>query len=182
MKELPLLRALLARFATNRAVLRVAPHVLPHVDLLLHRLTRGRLLPSRLVLNTIVLGTTGHRTGRPRTTPLAAHRAADGTWLVVGSNFGRPHHPAWSTNLRLRPQATVTAHGRTWQVQARELGDHEKERHRGRILLAVPFYDAYAARTDRRIRVFCLTPTPAVPQQFAAGRAGGLTPRSRPTE
>lgn len=149
---------LLVRFATSRAVLRVAPHVLPRCDLFVHRLTRGRLLPSRLVLDTIVLGTIGHRSGTPRATPLAAHRAADGTWLVVGSNFGRPRHPAWSTNLLHRPHATVRARDLSWQVSARQLTPREKEQQRDRILLALPFYDTYAARAGRDIRVFCLTP------------------------
>ncbi|MFK0115506.1 nitroreductase/quinone reductase family protein [Streptomyces sp. NPDC090994] len=153
----------LVRLATSRAVLRVAPHVLPRWDLFVHRLTGGRLLPSRIALDTIVLSTTGHRSGAPRSTPLAAHRAADGTWLVVGSNFGRSHHPAWSTNLLLRPHATVTAEGRSWQVTARLLTAREKERQRDRVLLAVPFYDVYAARSGRDIRVFCLTPVTAAP-------------------
>ncbi|MFF5980408.1 nitroreductase/quinone reductase family protein [Streptomyces olindensis] len=153
--------SLLVRLATSRAVLRVAPHVLPRCDLFIHRLTRGRLLPSRLVLDTIVLGTIGHRSGTPRATPLAAHRAADGTWLVVGSNFGRPAHPAWSTNLLHHPHATVTARGRSWQVGARQLTAREKEQQRDRILLALPFYDTYAARAGRDIRVFCLTPVAA---------------------
>jgi deazaflavin-dependent oxidoreductase (nitroreductase family) len=89
---------------------------------------------------------------------LAAHRAADGTWLVVGSDFGRPHHPAWSTNLLHRPHATVTAQGRAWQVTARQLTGQEKEQQRNRILLTIPFYDAYASRAGRDIRVFRLTP------------------------
>ncbi|MFE9552430.1 nitroreductase/quinone reductase family protein [Streptomyces sp. NPDC006703] len=146
--------------ATPRAV---APHVLPRCDLFVHRLTRGRLLPSRLVLDTIVLGTTGHRSGIPRATPLAAHRSTDGTWLVVGSNFGRSHHPAWSSNLLHRPHATVTAQGFSWQVTARQLTVREKEQQRDRILLAIPFYDTYDARTGRDIRVFCLTPVTALP-------------------
>jgi deazaflavin-dependent oxidoreductase (nitroreductase family) len=156
---------LFVRLATSRAVLRVAPHVLPRCDLFVHRLTRGRLLPSRIVLDTIVLGTTGHRTEIPRATALAAHRAADGTWLVVGSNFGRPHHPAWSTNLLHHPDATVTAQGRSWQVRARQLTVDEKEQQRNRILLAIPFYDTYAARAGRDIRVFCLTPIASSPAE-----------------
>jgi deazaflavin-dependent oxidoreductase (nitroreductase family) len=126
-------------------------------------LTRGRLLPSRLVLDTSVLGTTGHRSGTPRATPLAAHRAADGSRLVVGSNFGRSDHPAWSTDLLHRPHATVTAQGHSWQVRARELAAHEKEQQRDRILPAIPFYDTYAARAGREIRVFCLAPITAPP-------------------
>jgi deazaflavin-dependent oxidoreductase (nitroreductase family) len=164
---------LFIRLATSRAALRIAPHVLPRCDLFIHRLTRGRLLPSRLVLDTIVLGTTGHRSGTPRHTPLAAHRAADGTWLVIGSNFGRPHHPAWTTNLLHRPHATVTTRGLSWQVRARQLTDHETEQQRSRILLAIPFYDTYAARADRDIRVFCLTPVTAPPADRPLGNRPG---------
>ncbi|MEV5282498.1 nitroreductase family deazaflavin-dependent oxidoreductase [Streptomyces sp. NPDC051994] len=119
-------------------------------------------------LDTIALGTTGHRSGIPRATPLAAHRAADGTWLVVGSNFGRSHHPAWSSNLLHRPHATLTAQGFSWRVRARQLTVHEKEQQRDRILLAIPFYDTYAPRTGRDIRVFCLTPVTALPADRAA--------------
>ncbi|WP_407547593.1 nitroreductase/quinone reductase family protein [Streptomyces sp. Pv4-95] len=151
---------LIARLATNRAVTRLAPYVLPQCDLLIHRLTGGRLLPSRLFLDTIVLGTTGHRTGAPRATPLSAHRAEDGTWMVFGSNFGRPNHPAWSNNLLHDPQATLSAQGSSWRVSARQLTASEKEQQRHRIQLALPFYDTYAARAGRDIRVFCLTPTP----------------------
>jgi deazaflavin-dependent oxidoreductase (nitroreductase family) len=146
-------------------MLRLAPHVLPHIDMFVHRLTRGRLLPSRIVPDTIVLGTTGHRTKIPRATALAAHRAADGTWLVAGSNFGRPHHPAWSTNLLHHHDATATAQGRSSQVRARQLTADEKEQQRNRILLAVPFYDTYAARAGRDIRVCCLTPVASSPAE-----------------
>ncbi|MEU7205538.1 nitroreductase/quinone reductase family protein [Streptomyces sp. NPDC045470] len=48
----------------------------------------------------------GRRTGRCHTVPLYAF--ADGSWLVVPTNFGRDHHPAWSTNLLHHPHATLT--------------------------------------------------------------------------
>jgi hypothetical protein len=72
-------------------------------------------------------------------------------------------HPAWSTDLLHRPHATVTAQGHSWQVRARELAAHEKEQQRDRILPAIPFYDTYAARAGREIRVFCLAPITAPP-------------------
>src|SRR3712207_2304310 len=43
---------------------------------------------------TLLLTTTGAKSGRPRTSPLLYWR--DGGCLhVVGSNFGQAHHPAW---------------------------------------------------------------------------------------
>ncbi|MEU7723177.1 nitroreductase/quinone reductase family protein [Streptomyces tibetensis] len=158
---------LVVRLGTTRAFTRIAPHVLPRCDLLVHRLTRGRLLPSRLFVDTIMLTTTGHRSGRTRTTPLCAHQDRDGTWIVVASNFGRSRDPAWSTNLLHDPRATVTTHARAWPVIARQLTTHEKQQQRPRILLALPVYDTYAARAGRYIRVFCLTPVTAQPTDRA---------------
>lgn len=97
-----------ARAGRTRLFFALAPHLLPRLDVASHRLTGGRLLPSRLLLPTVLLTTTGHRTGRLHTTPLCAHRYADGSWLVAATNFGRPHHPAWSTNLLHHPQGTLT--------------------------------------------------------------------------
>lgn len=58
----------------------------------------------------LLLTTTGRKTGQPRTTPLTYMRKGDRLFLV-GSNFGRPHHPAWSENLLANREATVTIGG-----------------------------------------------------------------------
>ncbi|MDO0910980.1 nitroreductase/quinone reductase family protein [Streptomyces sp. DT2A-34] len=92
---------------------------------------------------------------------MCAHHGPDGSWLVVASNFGRTHHPTWSTNLLHTPTAHVTYQGRTVSVHARPLTKEEKQLHRRRILAALPVYDTYAARTTRDIRVFHLTPHPS---------------------
>ncbi|MCF6524569.1 nitroreductase/quinone reductase family protein [Streptomyces sp. JJ36] len=151
---------LLVRLGRTRAFTRLAPHLLPRCDLAVHRLTRGRWVPSSLFVPTVVLTTTGHRTGLPRSTPLCAHPGPDGSWIVVGSNFGLPRHPAWSTNLLHHPQARLTAGGRTRPVTAHLLSEEERNRHRHRIRAAVPVYDTYAARAQRDIRVFRLVPHP----------------------
>jgi deazaflavin-dependent oxidoreductase (nitroreductase family) len=118
-------------------------------------------MPSRLFLPVIQLTTTGHRTGLPRHTPICAHHAtADGTWLIVASNFGRPHHPAWSTNLLHHPHAAIAHGGPAQPVTARLLTSHEQAEHRARILAALPVFDSYAARARRDLRIFLLTPTP----------------------
>ncbi|WP_190823994.1 nitroreductase family deazaflavin-dependent oxidoreductase [Saccharopolyspora pogona] len=56
----------------------------------------------------LLLTTTGHRTGHPRSTPLFYKPHGD-SFAVVASNFGHRNHPVWSTNLLVAPQATVTA-------------------------------------------------------------------------
>ncbi|MFC8593804.1 nitroreductase/quinone reductase family protein [Streptomyces atroolivaceus] len=140
----------------------LAPRLLPAYDLAVHRLTGGRLLPSSLLIDTVILITTGHRTGQQRATPLCAHHGGDGSWLVVASNFGQPHHPAWSTNLLHTPTARLTHQNRTITVTARQLTEEDKTLLRNRILTTVPIYDTYAARArpHRDIRVFHLAPHP----------------------
>ncbi|MFI2781456.1 nitroreductase/quinone reductase family protein [Streptomyces sp. ALB3] len=113
-----------------------------------------------MFIDTVVLTTTGYRTGRKRTTPLCAHEDSDGSWLVVASNFGKPHHPTWSINLLATPTADVTHRGRTITVTARQLTEEDKRLHQHRILSALPVYDTYNERTRRDIRVFHLTPRP----------------------
>ncbi|KAF4408495.1 nitroreductase family deazaflavin-dependent oxidoreductase [Streptomyces lycii] len=155
-----MIRPLLAGIGATPAFTRLAPHVLPRCDLAFHRLTGGRWTPSRLVLPVLVLTTTGRRTGRPRTTPVCAyHDEAAGSWLVIGSNFGRPEHPAWSGNLLHTPRALAAWQGRPpVAVTARLLTPGEQEAERGHILRALPVYDHYAARAGSRgIRVFRLT-------------------------
>ncbi|MFF3488211.1 nitroreductase/quinone reductase family protein [Streptomyces sp. NPDC002701] len=151
---------LIVRLGRTRLFTRIAPHLLPACDLAVHRLTRGRLLPSRLFITTVILHTTGHRTGTTRTTPLCAHHSPDGSWLVIASNFGKPRHPAWSTNLLHTPTARITTGRHSHDVTARLLSPEEKATHRHRILAALPVYDVYAARATRDIRIFHLTPRP----------------------
>ncbi|WP_107364748.1 nitroreductase/quinone reductase family protein [Streptomyces agglomeratus] len=111
-----------------------------------------------MLIATVVLTTTGHRTGLTRNTPVCAHLGPDGSRLIVASNFGKTHHPAWSTNLLHTPNATITTGSSTIPVTAHLLTDQQKERHRDRILAALPVYDTYVARAQREIRVFHLTP------------------------
>ncbi|MEU7226430.1 nitroreductase family deazaflavin-dependent oxidoreductase [Streptomyces chrestomyceticus] len=150
---------LVARIGVSRLCLFLAPRLLPVLDLAVHRLTRGRWLPSRLVLPAGLLTTTGHRTGRCHTVPLCAYAFVDGSWLVAATNFGRDHHPAWSTNLLHHPHAVLTWRGRQHQVTALHLSPHQVSAFRPQILTVLPFYDDYATRAGHRaIRVFHLRP------------------------
>jgi len=153
-----MIHPLVARIGRTRAFTVLAPHVLPRLDRAGHVLTRGRWVPSRLLLPTVMLTTTGHRTGLSRHTPLCADHHDDGSWLVAATNFGRPHHPAWSTNLLRYPHATITVGGRAHPVSAALLTPEQQARQRPRILRILPIYDQYAARAARDIRVFRLTP------------------------
>ena len=147
------------RMAATPVFAEVAPLVVPPLDRTLHRLTGGRFIVGRLLVPSLVLTTTGRRSGEPRDAPLACLPADDG-WYVVGSNFGRTHHPAWTGNLIATPEATVSFQGRTTEVVAHQLSEEDRAEVWPRLVAVWPLYDAYEDRAGRGLRVFHLTPAP----------------------
>jgi deazaflavin-dependent oxidoreductase (nitroreductase family) len=138
---------------------RVAPFVFPVLDRWVHRLSGGRRFASQLFVPTILLTTTGARSGLERSAPLACALLDDGAYLVVGSNYGGDRHPAWTTNLLADPRARVTHEGRTVPVEARLLSGDDRLAAWATLTRVWPPYDAYARRAPRELRVFRLTPT-----------------------
>ena len=144
--------------AGSAAFAKVAPHVIPHVDRIVHRLTGGRVLMSQALLPSLVLVTVGHKSGEERRVPLATMPREDGSFLVVGSNFGREKHPAWTTNLTKQPEAAIVYRGREIPVTAELLSDEEKAEMWPLLTTMWPTFDRYVERSGRNLRVFRLTP------------------------
>ncbi|MFJ2813248.1 nitroreductase/quinone reductase family protein [Streptomyces sp. NPDC091279] len=142
----------------NERFLRVLAAVAPHVDRTAHRLTGGRLLIMPALLPSLMLTTTGSVSGRPRQVPLLCRPEADGSYLVVASNSGRPEHPAWSRNLLAEPRATITRSGRTRTVTAALLEGAERSAAWDTMVTFWPPYARYARRSARRLRIFRLVP------------------------
>ncbi|MFI6785742.1 nitroreductase family deazaflavin-dependent oxidoreductase [Nonomuraea sp. NPDC050383] len=138
--------------------LKVGPRFVPQLDRALYRLTRGKVISSDRVVPSLVLTTTGAKTGRLRESPLACRPEPDGGFLVVGSNFGRENHPAWTGNLMKKPEAAVTYKGRRIPVTARLLTGEEREAAWRGLVEQWPLYDRYVERSGRELRVFRLTP------------------------
>lgn len=149
---------LVQKVSSGRTFARLAPHVVPALDRAVHRLTRGRVLPSARMLPGVILTARGAKSGLPRRTPLACMPQEDGGWLLVGSNFGRPGHPAWTANLLRNPDAEISWQGRDIRVRARLLEGAERERAWAAVVAFWPPYESYQARVDRRIRLFRLEP------------------------
>lgn len=104
----------------------------------------------------LVLTVPGARTGRPRTAPLACmpEGEVEGAWIVVGSNFGRTGHPAWTANLLARGgEAVVNWRGRDIPVRATLLEGEERARVWEAALAFWPPYAAYERRVGRQIRL-----------------------------
>jgi deazaflavin-dependent oxidoreductase (nitroreductase family) len=129
------------------------------LDRWVQRVTGGRWTAiGRHGMPTMLLTTTGRRTGQPRTQPLLYAPDGDG-YVVMGSNWGQAHHPAWSGNLIAHPDATIAVDGATIPVRAVLAEGAERDRLR-RLLVAVwPAYETYERRAGgRALRIFRLTP------------------------
>lgn len=103
----------------------VGPKLIPPLDRLLHRLTGGRVLLGAMILDSLLLTTTGRRSGQPRTVPVA-YFWVDGARVVVGTNFGRDGHPAWALNLAATPAARIEEAGAVTEVTAVKLAGEER--------------------------------------------------------
>ncbi|MGP3636775.1 nitroreductase family deazaflavin-dependent oxidoreductase [Streptomyces sp. 24-1644] len=149
---------LVQRVSSTRAFARIAPHVIPVMDRTVHRLTRGRVLLSAQMLPGLVLTVRGARSGQLRTVPLACmpQEGPPESWILVGSNFGRAGHPAWTANLLGCPDAVVSWKGRDVPVRARLLQGAERAEVWEAALRFWPPYATYQARIEREIRLFRL--------------------------
>ncbi|GAC1571058.1 MAG: nitroreductase/quinone reductase family protein [Candidatus Dormibacteria bacterium] len=106
---------------------------------------------------TMLLETIGRKSGQPRLSPLLFARDGDSI-IVVGSNFGQEHHPAWTGNLIAHPEAVVIAGGARVPVGATLLEGEAAEAAYQSMVEVTSVYAEYRHRTDRAIRVFRLTP------------------------
>ncbi|MEU6672117.1 nitroreductase/quinone reductase family protein [Streptomyces sp. NPDC046727] len=123
----------------------------------------------------LLLTTTGARTGRRRTTPVAYARDGD-RLLVFGTNAGGPAHPAWYHNAVAHPAVTVeigTDDGRVdrFPATAEPLRGAERDTRFRAQCERDPAFAAYEAATTRVIPVVALHR--ADPADAARNRAIG---------
>lgn len=119
------------------------------------RITRGRLGSQLGTQSILILHTTGRRSGRPRSTPVA-YFEHQGRYLLVGSNWGRPHDADWVLNLRQQPTGSVDVKGRSFAVRAHEVLGDEYANLWTFVTGRHPPYLRYQRMTARRIPIVVL--------------------------
>jgi deazaflavin-dependent oxidoreductase (nitroreductase family) len=147
------------KVAGTRGFAVLGSKIFPPIDRLVHKATGGRVVLSAGLVPSLVLTATGRKSGEPRRTPLAT-LPIDDDFIVVGSNFGKEHHPVWTANLLANPDATVSFRGQTIPVKARLLDAAEKQEVWPQLLRIWPTYDRYVERSGRDLRVFRLERQP----------------------
>jgi deazaflavin-dependent oxidoreductase (nitroreductase family) len=136
-----------------RHVLR--PLITP-LDRFLFRVSGGRWKLSAPMIPSLMLFSTGAKSGLRRETPLMCFPQADGTWYIAGSNFGLERHPAWSANLIANPDAEVHYRRTLHPVRATLLTPAETEAIWPTLDQQWPHYRDYEKTAKRDIRVFRL--------------------------
>ena len=106
-------------------------------------------------VHTLVLTTTGRRTGDKRRNALIYGTDGD-DYLVVASKGGHKNHPLWYLNLVADPNVQVQVLGEKFKAKARVASPEEKKRLWAKMAKIWPEYDKYQARTDRDIPVIVL--------------------------
>lgn len=118
----------------------------------------GRMPLSGLLVPSLVLHTTGAKSGEPRDAPLMYTPDGQGRAIVAGTSFARDRHPAWTANLLAHPDAAITVRGRLLQVRASLIPDDEREAAWARIENQWPGYRLYERESGRTVRLFRLQP------------------------
>ena len=123
-----------------------------------YRRTNGKVLSRMRDKPTLLLTTTGRRSGRPHTIPLPY--LADGDkMIVIGSASGAERHPAWVLNLIANPRVTVQYLADSGLAHAEILAGDERKEMWERINVEAPWYAGYQQRTSREIPLIRLTRT-----------------------
>ena len=144
--------------AAHAAFAPIASRIMPRLDRFVSKVSRGHFIPSQVLVPTLLLTTTGAKSGLTRTTPLATLPDGPGVWYVVGSNFGGTTHPGWSANLLKTPTASVTFRGKVVEVEAHGLDETERALVWPKLRAVWPTYDRYLEMAGgRELRVYRLT-------------------------
>jgi F420H(2)-dependent quinone reductase len=103
----------------------------------------------------IVLTSVGAKTGKLRKTPLMRVEH-DGSYAVVASKGGAPHHPVWYWNLLAHPHVELQDGAVKKDYTARLVEGAEYDEWWARANETWPDYATYQTKTERKIPVFVL--------------------------
>jgi deazaflavin-dependent oxidoreductase (nitroreductase family) len=99
----------------------------------------------------LLLTTTGARSGKPHTTPLAFHRDGD-RLVIIASKGGAPHHPDWYFNLLANPDAEAEVGTEKFAVHATPVpSGPERDRLYAQQAAMMPGFWEYEKKTSRVI-------------------------------
>jgi F420H(2)-dependent quinone reductase len=128
------------------------------VNIFLYHLTGGSIGSKMAGQSVLLLDTVGRKTGRRHTIPINYYRDGE-SYVIVASNWGQSHHPAWFYNLMNKPVTQIQVKNRKLRVKAQTVPDQDYERLWQSVTSQNEFYDRYQKQTSRKIPLVILTET-----------------------
>jgi deazaflavin-dependent oxidoreductase (nitroreductase family) len=145
-----------ARVVASALGTAVVRNIGSRIDPALMRLTGGRF-SSVATVPALLLTHTGAKSGRTRTTTLVYFTDADRV-IVIASNFGAPHRPAWYHNVKANPEVTLSGRGFSGRFVAEEMIGQERNRLFALATRDSSPYDRYQRRAGKPIPVIAFHP------------------------
>jgi deazaflavin-dependent oxidoreductase (nitroreductase family) len=105
---------------------------------------------------TLLLTTTGRKSGKALTLPLIFGRSGS-DYVVVASKGGAPAHPAWYLNLEANPLVQVQVKADKFAARAHAADTRERAALWPMMVEIYGPYEHYQTKTDRQIPVVVLT-------------------------
>jgi deazaflavin-dependent oxidoreductase (nitroreductase family) len=139
------------------------PWIAEHIELYRTDPEKARMWDSTPLggpgmLPTLLLTTTGRKSGEPRALPLIYGETGDG-YVVIASKGGLPNHPIWYLNLQANPACELMVGPKRVSARARVAEGEERERLWKQMAELYPPYDEYQERASARtIPVVVLDP------------------------
>jgi len=111
-----------------------------------------------MVVPSLLLTTTGRKSGEKYIFPLFYGETGTGAYIVVASKGGAPQHPGWYRNLVAEPHVEVQVGTRKLEARARTATGAERAQLWEKALEFWPPYADYQRNTGREIPVVVLDP------------------------
>ena len=122
------------------------------ISVWLLKISNGRLGSKLGSQSILLLETTGRKSGRQHTLPIA-YFERDQRVIIVASNWGRDPHAHWYLNLKSNPRAKLGIRGAWLDAVAHEAEGEEYERLWRWVTNLHPPYLSYQSKTSRKIPI-----------------------------
>lgn len=159
--QIPLWQRIIQRLAQIEIIsTRFLSKYLHRMDATVLKWSKGKKSLTTMLtgLPVVEISTTGARSGKTRTIPVAG--IPDGEKIIlVPSSFGSLTYPAWYHNLRAHPEVRLRLNGQTQEYVAHIASQEERQNYWQLAVYYYPGYQSYEKRgAGREIPIFVLEP------------------------
>lgn len=127
------------------------------LNVLLYRLSGGRLVDKVEGCPVCLITMTGRKSGKRKTIALMCIVDGDNV-LLVASLGGSPNNPQWYYNLKAQPRIDIQIGSVKRRMLAREASANERPALWAKAVAGYPSFAAYQEKTQREIPVFVCSP------------------------